>query len=131
MIRLFKIELVTQHILVEVSSDPVDACVRAREWLPQHPLAILVGNDDRSTARVIRVVSNFILGVIREERAIAIGTASREAAARRDKHPMIGIADDTDEEIIHAIDVGNTIKRFAITGDVITSAIKAESSLSL
>ena len=32
---------------------------------------------------------------------------------------MIGIANDTDEEIIHAVDVGNTIKRFAITGDVV------------
>ena len=119
-IGLFKNELVTQHILVEVSCDAVDACVRAREWLPQHPLATLIGNDNRSTARIVRVISNFVLGVVREQRAIAIRTASREAAACRDKHPMIGIANDTDEEIIHAIDVGNTIKRFTITSDVVT-----------
>ena len=66
MIGLFKNEFVTEHILVEVSSDTVDACVSAGEGLPQHPLAILGGNDDRSTARVIRVVANFIFGVIRE-----------------------------------------------------------------
>ena len=53
MIGLFKNEFVTEHILVEVSRDAVDACVRARERLPQHPLATLIGNDDRSTARVI------------------------------------------------------------------------------
>ena len=120
MIRLFKNELVTQHILVEVSSDTIDACVRAREWLPQHPLAILVGNDDRSTARVIRVIANFIFGVIREQRTVTVRAAGRQPAACRDKHPVIGIANDTDEEIIHAVDVGNTIKRFAITSDVIT-----------
>ena len=33
---------------------------------------------------------------------------------------MIGVANDADEEIIHAIDVGNTIKRFAIPSDVVT-----------
>ena len=45
-----------------------------------------------------------------------IRAAGRQAAACRDKYPMIGIANDTDEEIIHVNDVGNTIKRFAITG---------------
>ena len=33
---------------------------------------------------------------------------------------MIGVANDADEEIIHAIDVGNTIKRFAIASDIVT-----------
>ena len=120
MIGLFKNELVTKNILVEVSRDAVDARVTAREGLPQHPLATLIGNDDRSTARVIRVVANFIFGVIREQRTVAIRAAGRQPATCRDKHPMIGIANDTDEEIIHTVDVGNTIKRFAITGDVAT-----------
>ena len=74
-ISLFKNELVTQHILIEVPCDAVDAYVRAREWLPQHPLATLMGNDNRSTPRIIRVVANFILGVIREQCAVTIRAA--------------------------------------------------------
>ena len=118
MIDFFENVLVTRHILVEVSCDTVNAYVLSGEELPQHPFATIIGNDNGSTSHIVRLIPNFVFRVIRKQGAVAICQASRQAAAGRNKHPMIGVANDTDEEIIHAVEVGNTVKRFAITSDV-------------
>ena len=120
MIDFLENKLVTQHILVEVSSNAIDTRVRSRERLPQLPFAVLFGNDDRSATRIIRIVPNLVLGVVRKQRTVAIRSPGRQTAPRRDEHPVVGIANDTDEEIIHAIDISDAVIRLTITSDVVT-----------
>ena len=81
-----------------------------------------VTRDGESFYRIANVdgMDDFFISVVSDSNHWMFISTRGGPAACRDKHPMIGIANDTDEKIIHAVNVSNTIKRFTITSDVVT-----------
>ena len=110
-VGLLEAETVSPKRLGQAAAGRVQARVAVRERLPEGglwrpvPLARARDEQERLAARPVLGVVDAVDRLVREEGVVGAAAPRREPARARREQPMIGVADDGDEERRHPVDV--------------------------
>ena len=120
MVYFLEDHFVTKSILVQVSLGLVDAAVNLRERSPKQVAVVLFNEKVGLASRCLEGLRDFIVGVVRKERVIAVDSSCTQAPIAGQEHPMVGMADDAHEKWTHPVHTFNFVIRFAVNGGLLT-----------
>ena len=111
---LLEDDLVAVSVLVEVALNAVHPLILLGEGLPQDAAILSLHEDQGLAAGGLRRLRDLVVGVVGEERVVAVDPTGGQSAVARQKHPVIRVAHDAHEERAHLVDVADLVVRLSV-----------------
>ena len=122
-VYLLEDDLVPKRVLVKVPLELVGAPVLVGEGKPQRAPVFAFHQDDGFASRGLRSFRDFVVGVVGEQREVAVLSACAQSSVAGQEHPVVGVAHDAHEERTHPVDRVDFVVRLAVEGDFLAGHV--------
>ena len=119
-VGLFEDDLVAVGVLVKVPLDAVDAAVLVGERLPEDAPVRGLDQHDGLASGGFCALRDLVVGVVGEERVVAVDPSGGQTAIARQEHPVVRMAHDAHEERAHPVYGADLVVGLPVSGHLLS-----------